>query len=299
MNPHYGRWFEETIDWLLQNVGWLFDGVAAVVGGVVDSVLALLVMAHPILIILILASIAALVSRSAGLTVFSVLAFGLIYVSELWVPTMESLSIVLVSVLIALLIGIPVGIWASQNRAVSMTVRPILDLMQAMPVFVYLIPAVFFYGIGQVPGIMATIIFALPPAVRLTELGIRQLDHELVEAAMAFGAKRGLLLREVQLPLAFPSIMAGVNQVIMLALSMVVVAGMVGAGGLGGVVFQGVSQLDAAKGFEGGMAVVILAIYLDRVTGGASRIAEYLRDRRRKRSERAGLAVLTTSTPSR
>lgn len=159
--------------------------------------------------------------------------------------------------------------------------------MQAMPVFVYLIPAVFFFGVGTVPGIVATIVFAIPPAVRLTELGIRQLDPELVEAATAFGAKRGTILNDVQLPLAFPSIMAGVNQVIMLALSMVVVAGLVGAGGLGGVVVEGVAQLDAAKGFEGGVAVVVLAIYLDRVTGGAKYITEYIRNRRMKKGQLA------------
>jgi glycine betaine/proline transport system permease protein len=146
---------------------------------------------------------------------------------------------------------------------------------------------VFFFGVGQVPGIAATIVFAIPPAVRLTELGIRQLDSELLEAARAFGAKKSLILGDVQLPLAFPSIMVGVNQVIMLALSMVVVAGLVGAGGLGGVVVQGVAQLDTARGFEGGLAVVILAVYLDRVTGGASTLPGLLRSTSRLRKERA------------
>jgi glycine betaine/proline transport system permease protein len=165
--------------------------------------------------------------------------------------------------------------------------------MQAMPVFVYLIPAVFFFGVGQVPGIAATIVFAIPPAVRLTELGIRQMDSELLEAAQAFGAKKSLILRDVQLPLAFPSIMVGVNQVIMLALSMVVVAGLVGAGGLGGVVVQGVAQLDTARGFEGGLAVVILAVYLDRVTGGASSLPGVLRKGSRLRKERAAAKAIT------
>jgi glycine betaine/proline transport system permease protein len=159
--------------------------------------------------------------------------------------------------------------------------------MQAMPVFVYLIPAVFFFGVGMVPGIAATIVFSIPPAVRLTELGIRKLDVELLEAAMAFGAKKGMILKDVQLPLAFSSIMAGVNQVIMLALSMVVVAGLVGAGGLGGVVVEGVAQLDTARGFEGGLAVVILAVYLDRVTSGARSLGDVLRNRRIRKEQRA------------
>jgi len=145
----------------------------------------------------------------------------------------------------------------------------VLDFMQTLPVFVYLIPTVLFFGIGAVPGVVATVVFAIPPAVRLTQLGIRQVDGEVVEAADAFGASRCGILREVQLPLAMPSIMAGVNQVIMLALSMVVVAGLVGAGGLGDVVVNAMESLDIAASINGGLAVVILAVYLDRVTAGA------------------------------
>ena len=162
----------------------------------------------------------------------------------------------------------PVGIWAARSRRASGIVRPILDFMQTLPVFVYLIPAVFFFGIGPVPGVVATTVFAIPPAVRLTELGIRNVDRETVEAAVAFGAKPRQMLREVQLPLAMPSIMAGINQTIMLALSCVVIAGLVGAGGLGAVVVRGISTLDVdvGAGFEGGLAVVFLAIFLDRLT---------------------------------
>ena len=257
----------------------------------VGNVESVLIGLHPILIIAVLAGAATALTRSLGLTVFSVLAFLLIVSMGLWTESMSTLAVVVVSVVFSLAIGVPLGIWAALNGTVSAVVRPVLDLMQAMPVFVYLIPAVFFFGVGMVPGIAATIIFAIPPAVRLTELGIRKLDLELLEAATAFGAKKGLILKDVQLPLAFPSIMAGVNQVIMLALSMVVVAGLVGAGGLGGVVVEGVAQLDTARGFEGGLAVVILAIYLDRVTSGARSLGDVLRNRRIRKEQRAATTV--------
>lgn len=286
MQLDVGTWFAAFIDWSLANFGWFFDAVSWLVSLLVGNVEAVFIGLHPILIIAVLAGAAAFLTRSLGLTVFSILAFLLIVSLGLWVESMSTLAVVLVSVVFSLAIGIPLGIWAALNGTVSTVVRPILDLMQAMPVFVYLIPAVFFFGVGMVPGIAATIIFAIPPAVRLTELGIRKLDLELLEAATAFGAKKSLILKDVQLPLAFPSIMAGVNQVIMLALSMVVVAGLVGAGGLGGVVVEGVAQLDTARGFEGGLAVVILAIYLDRVTSGARSIGDVLRSRRIRKEQR-------------
>ena len=294
MHLDVGTWFAALIDWLLANFGWFFNAISWLINLLVGDVANVLIGLHPFLIIALLVAAAAGLTRSVGLSVFSVLAFLLIYSMGLWTDSMSTLAVVLVSVVFSLAIGIPLGIWAALNNTVSKVVRPILDLMQAMPVFVYLIPAVFFFGVGMVPGIAATIVFAIPPAVRLTELGIRKLDVELLEAATAFGAKRSLVLKDVQLPLAFPSIMAGVNQVIMLALSMVVVAGLVGAGGLGGVVVQGVAQLDTARGFEGGLAVVILAVYLDRVTGGAQSLGDVLRRRRVRKEQRAA----ATTTPA-
>ena len=291
MQLDLGTWFATFIDWSLANFGWFFDAVSWLVSFLVGNVESVLIGLHPILIIAVLAGAATALTRSLGLTVFSVLAFLLIVSMGLWTESMSTLAVVVVSVVFSLAIGVPLGIWAALNGTVSAVVRPVLDLMQAMPVFVYLIPAVFFFGVGMVPGIAATIIFAIPPAVRLTELGIRKLDLELLEAATAFGAKKGLILKDVQLPLAFPSIMAGVNQVIMLALSMVVVAGLVGAGGLGGVVVEGVAQLDTARGFEGGLAVVILAIYLDRVTSGARSLGDVLRNRRIRKEQRAATTV--------
>jgi ABC-type proline/glycine betaine transport system permease subunit len=202
--------------------------------------------------------------------------------------------VVLVAAVVATAVGVPLGVWAARSRAAGTALRPVLDLMQTTPVFVYLIPAVFFFGIGVVPGVVATTIFSIPPAVRLTELGIRGVDPEVVEAASAFGAHPRQILREVQLPMALPSIMAGINQVIMLALSMVVVAGLAGAGGLGTVVVSAVTQLDIAAGVDGGLAVVILAIFLDRFTAALAQ-----RPNRglwgRLRSRRAGVAPRSTA----
>jgi glycine betaine/proline transport system permease protein len=185
---------------------------------------------------------------------------------ELWTGTMESLSLVLASTVIAVVIGIPLGIAMARSDTVASIVRPVLDLMQTMPAFVYLIPAAMFFGLGAVPGTIATVIFAMPPVVRLTNLGIRQVHAEFVEAGLAFGCTSRQLLFKVQLPNAMPSIMAGINQTIMLSLSMVVIASMIGAGGLGNTVLTGIQRLNVGLGFEGGLAVVILAVILDRIT---------------------------------
>ncbi len=197
---------------------------------------------------------------------FAAIAVGLIFSMELWPETIRTLSLVVASSIAALIIGLPVGVAMSRSHRVEMLVRPILDLMQTMPPFVYLIPAAIFFGLGTVPGAIATLIFAMPPAVRLTNLGIRQVSEEHVEAGQAFGCTPRQLLVKIQLPLAMPSIMQGINQTIMLALSMVVIASMIGAGGLGGTVLTGIQRLQVGLGFEGGLAVVFLAILLDRIS---------------------------------
>ncbi|WP_018870510.1 proline/glycine betaine ABC transporter permease [Thioalkalivibrio sp. ALgr3] len=197
---------------------------------------------------------------------FAAVALLLIFSMELWPETIRTLSLVVASSIAALIIGLPIGIAMSRNDTVEMLVRPVLDLMQTMPPFVYLIPAAIFFGLGTVPGAIATLIFAMPPAVRLTNLGIRQVSREHVEAGQAFGCTPRQLLFKIQLPLAMPSIMAGINQTIMLALSMVVIASMIGAGGLGGTVLTGIQRLQVGVGFEGGLAVVFLAILLDRIS---------------------------------
>jgi len=183
-----------------------------------------------------------------------------------WGNAMDTLALVLVASAIAIVVSVPLGILAARSNVASAVIKPILDFMQTMPAFVYLIPAVMFFGLGRVPGILATVIFAMPPAVRLTALGIRQVPVEIVEAGRAFGCTDRQLLTRVQLPNALPSIMAGVNQTMMLALSMVVIASMIGAGGLGNVVLQGIQRLDIGLGFKSGLSVVLLAIILDRIT---------------------------------
>ncbi|HEX6358053.1 ABC transporter permease [Actinophytocola sp.] len=267
-----GSAIDTAIQWLIHHAGPLFDGISAILLFCVNTVYRLLAAPMAFVLIGILALVAGLAARRVGIVVFTVLGFLLVDGMRLWTQTVQTLAVVIVAAVIALAVGVPIGILAARHGRASVALRPMLDLMQTLPVFVYLIPAVFFFGIGVIPGVVATAVFAIPPAVRLTELGIRQVDREIVEAAHAFGSRPGQVLREVQIPLAMPSIMAGVNQVIMLALSMVVVAGMVGAEGLGGVVVRGVTQLDIGTGFEGGLAVVILAIYLDRVTGAAGQL---------------------------
>jgi glycine betaine/proline transport system permease protein len=205
-------------------------------------------------------------ASGAGLAVFTLLGCGLIQSMGFWEPTTQTLSLVLSATAFALFLGIPLGIASAASPMVDRISKPILDFMQTMPAFVYLIPAVLFFGLGKVPGAIATLIFAMPPAVRLTSLGIRSVPTEVVEAAQSFGSTPMQLLFKAQLPIALPTILAGLNQTIMLALSMVVIGGMIGAGGLGEVVLSGITQLKIGLGFESGLSVVILAIYLDRLT---------------------------------
>ncbi|WP_262029801.1 ABC transporter permease [Microvirga sp. Mcv34] len=193
----------------------------------------------------------------------------------LWKETIETLALVIAATAIAITLGIPLGIFMARSSITAAGARPLLDLMQTMPAFVYLIPAAMFFGLGAVPGTIATVIFSMPPVVRLTALGLTQVSREYVEAGLAFGCTDRQLLFKVQFPLALPSIMAGVNQTIMLGLSMVVIASMIGAGGLGNTVLTGIQRLDVGLGFEGGLAVVILAIILDRLTQSLSRPAAF------------------------
>ncbi|MFF6826954.1 glycine betaine ABC transporter substrate-binding protein [Streptomyces longwoodensis] len=263
---HLGDWVDSGIDWLVTHLSWLFDAVKAVVEGMYDGIDAVLTAPQPLLLAGILAVLAWWL-RGLVAGVLSFAGFALIDSLDLWDQAMSTLSLVLVATLIALAVSLPLGIWAARSRAVSATVKPVLDLLQTMPSMVLLIPAILFFGMGVPAGVVATLIFALAPGVRMTELGIRQVDAELVEAAEAFGTTPRDTLLRVQLPLALPTIMAGVNQVIMLGLSMVVIAGMVGTGGLGGAVNEAIGQLDIGLGFEAGLGIVVLAIYLDRLTG--------------------------------
>ncbi|MFO7846717.1 MAG: proline/glycine betaine ABC transporter permease [Balneolaceae bacterium] len=260
-----GRFFEVIIQWMIDNWSGFFDAITATVSATLSTFEAILLFPHPIIVIAIFTAIAWYIS-GRGVAAFTVVGFFLIEGMNLWPETMDTLALIFTAVLIALLIGIPVGIWASKNDLVESLVRPILDLMQTMPAFVYLIPAVLFFQLGKVPGVISTLVFATPPAVRLTNLGIRQVPEEVKEAALAFGSNPRQMLFKVELPVALPTILAGVNQTIMLALSMVVIASLIGAGGLGQPVLVGIQQLNIGLGFEGGIAIVILAIFLDRIT---------------------------------
>ena len=207
---------------------------------------------------------------NGGFSLFALLGLNLVLALGLWQPMIATLALVLAAALLALVIGLPLGILSARSPMVWTLVRPGLDLMQTMPAFVYLIPAVMLFSTGAVPSIIATLIFAMPPVVRLTHLGITQVPADLIEAAHSFGCSERQMLWLVQLPNALPTVMTGVNQTIMLALSMVVIASMIGGGGLGDVVLRGIQQLDVGLGFEGGIAVVILAVILDRLTQGLS-----------------------------
>jgi glycine betaine/proline transport system permease protein len=265
-----GELIEIAFDWVDDNLGGMFDLVTAVVSTSVEGMTALLTAPPQLVVAAVLAGLALLL-KGWRFGVGSAVAFVLVIGMGQWTAAMETLALVLFATVVAVLISVPLGIAAARSGRVSAAVRPVMDLMQTMPAFVWLVPVVTLFGIGVVPGVIATIIFALPPGVRLTELGIRQVDPEVVEAGHAFGSSPGQILRGIQLPLALPTVMAGVNQVIMLALSMAVIAGLVGAGGLGGVVTSSIARLDIGLGFEGGISVVILAVYLDRVTAAVGR----------------------------
>jgi glycine betaine/proline transport system permease protein len=260
-----GDWIDTAFDWLTDHLAPVFDLVSSVTEGTVEALTDLLLVPSPVLLAVLLALLGLLV-RSAPFAVGSLLGLLLVHSMQLWEPAMETLALLLTATVVSVVVAVPLGIAAAKNDRMSAALRPVLDFMQTMPAFVYLVPAVTFFGIGLVPGVVTTIIFALPPGVRLTELGIRQVDRETVEAGHAFGSSPWQILRGIELPLARRSIMAGVNQVIMLGLSMAVIAGLIGAGGLGGVVVTSISRLDIGLGFEAGISVVILAIYLDRLT---------------------------------
>ncbi|WP_437440529.1 ABC transporter permease [Nocardioides eburneus] len=267
---HLGNWVNSAVEWLTTHWSGFFNGI----GNGLNSVVAHLtdaLMSSPIFVVVIVLAVIALLARGIGTAIAAAIGLLLIDSFNEWSSAMQTLALIVVAAVIAIVLSIPIGIVAAKSRIGSMVVRPVLDFMQTLPAYVYLLPALFFFGLGSAAGVVATIIFAMPPGVRLTELGIRQVDSEMVEAGQAFGAPPGKVLFGIQIPLAMPTIMAGVNQVIMLALSMVVIGGMVGAPGLGQDVTSALTTLDIGKGAEAGVSVVFLAIYLDRVTAGLGR----------------------------
>lgn len=260
-----GDWVEIGLDWLTTTLDAVFDFIRAILVGAYDGI-EWLFSAPPYWVVIVVFAAIAWWASGWKLGVGTAFGFAVIVGVNQWENAMNSLALVLIATVVTVVISIPLGIWAASSNRASAIIKPILDFMQTMPAMVYLIPALVMFRVGVVPGIVATIIFSMAPGVRFTELGIRGVDQEVVEAGHAFGSSPARILRQIQLPLARPTIMAGVNQVIMLSLSMVVIAGMVGAGGLGGDVVASLSRIDAGLGFEAGIAVVILAIFLDRVT---------------------------------
>ncbi|MGV8842254.1 MAG: ABC transporter permease [Pseudomonas sp.] len=260
-----GTWVNDGVQYLLDNYSNGFESIGGVVSSFSEGIEAILMLPPIWLLIAIFVGLG-LWRIGVKFAAFTAVSFTLIFLTGFWEQTVVTLGLTFSATLISLLLGIPLGIWAAKSERVATTIRPILDFMQTMPAFVYLIPAAMLFGLGRVPGIIATVIFAMPPAVRLTSLGIRQVNKEIVEAGQSFGCSKIQLLLKVQLPNAMPSIMAGVNQTIMMALSMVIIASMVGAGGLGNDVLASIQRLDIGLGFESGMAVVLLAIILDRIT---------------------------------
>ncbi|WP_367718327.1 choline ABC transporter permease subunit [Nitratireductor sp. GISD-1A_MAKvit] len=260
-----GRWGRDFFDFLTTNFAWLFDTLADVLADVLDGMVDILLAVPAIVLVLAIAALAYLLQRSWKLSV--AVALGLLFIINqgLWEETVETLVLVVAAAAVSMAIGVPVGIWAAHNPRVYQFLRPVLDLMQTLPTFVYLIPVLILFGLGAAPGLIVTVIFASPAPIRLTYLGITSVPQPMIEAGHAFGATKRQLLWKVELPAALPSIMAGLTQCIMLSLSMVVIAALIGADGLGKPVVRALNSVNIPLGLEAGLAIVVLAIILDRI----------------------------------
>ncbi len=255
----------DAFNWLQANGGWFFDGLDVALDALIEAILWVLQTPHPLIIIAVFVGLTWLLQRNWKVCVFVGLGFLFIINQGYWEETTESLTLVLSACVVCMAIGVPIGIAAAHRPRLYAAMRPVLDLMQTLPTFVYLIPAIVFFGIGMVPGLIATVIFVVPAPIRLTYLGVSSTPQPLLEAARAFGATPRQTLLKVELPYAFPQIMAGLNQTIMLSLSMVVIAALVGADGLGVPVVRALNQVNTALGFESGIVIVVVAIMLDRI----------------------------------
>ena len=284
----FGNWVETAINWLVLHLRTFFQYISTPIDYILTLFQTSLNFLPPTVMIILLTLLVWLFTggKLALATLFSLVVIGAI---GAWNEMMITFALVLTSVSFCLIIGLPIGIWMARSERASAIVKPVLDAMQTTPAFVYLVPIVMLFGIGNVPGVVVTIIFALPPIVRLTILGIRQVPEQLIEAANAFGASKKQLLYKVQLPLAMPSIMAGINQTLMLSLSMVVIASMIAVGGLGQMVLRGIGRLNMSEAATGGLGIVLMAILLDRLT---QKIGEQMQNNDQNPWYRRGIAGL-------
>ncbi len=260
-----GRGVKDATLWLTDSYYAEFRVFSDTLSFVIEGAVAILIAVPPVVVIVIVAGLAYWLHRRIGLAVLVALGLLLILNLGYWEPTIQTITLVLFSTLTCIVVGVPVGIYAAHNRWFATVIRPVLDLMQTIPTFVYLIPTLMLFGLGVVPGLISTVIFAIPAPIRLTQLGISAVPMPLKEAGLAFGATRRQLLFKVEIPQALPTIMAGVTQCIMLSLSMVVIAALVGADGLGKPVVRALNTVNIAQGFEAGLAIVIVAILMDRL----------------------------------
>ncbi len=266
-----GEWIRGFVDLLNERAAFLFNIISDVLGTVIEGLVDLLLATPPLLVVALLGGLAYWLHRSVALVAGVVLSLLLIINLGYWEPTVETLALVVFATLVCMLVGVPVGIAAAHRPWLYTAIRPVLDLMQTIPTFVYLIPTLILFGLGVVPGLISTVIFAIPAPIRLTHLGITSVPKQLLEAGEAFGATKRQLLWKVELPHALPTIMAGLTQCIMLSLSMVVIAALVGANGLGKPVVRALNTVNIAQGFEAGLAIVLVAILLDRLCKQRSR----------------------------
>jgi glycine betaine/proline transport system permease protein len=260
-----GPWSKVIFDWMKANLGPLFDAIAWVLEGLIGGILWLLQAPPSLIVIAVFVALTWILQRSWKICLGVFVGFLFILNQGYWKETTESLTLILAACVVCMGLGVPIGIAAAHRPRLYAAMSPVLDLMQTLPTFVYLIPAIVFFGLGMVPGLIATVVFVLPAPIRLTQLGVASTPVALVEAATAFGATPRQKLWKVELPWALPQIMAGLNQTIMLSLSMVVISAMVGANGLGIPVMRALQSVNAAKGFESGFVIVVVAIVLDRM----------------------------------
>ncbi len=274
-----GKWVKWGVDQLIETASGFFDSLSVLLEGMIEAILWVLQAPHPLLVVAIATGLAFVIRRSFSFTFFTLFGLLLIINQGYWEETTETVALVLASTFVCMMLGVPIGIYSAHYPWMFKAIRPVLDLMQTIPTFVYLIPALILFGLGMVPGLIATVIFALPSSIRLTQLGISSTPTALMEAADAFGATPMQRLLKVELPYALPNIRAGMTQTIMLSLSMVVIAALVGADGLGVPTLRALNQVNIGKGFEVGLAIVLVAIILDRFFRGSDEKGESLGDR--------------------